>query len=153
MPFALLRPDEWDFPLLLHVLGAMLLVGTLIVVLIVLLAAWRMREVSQARALRRFGFLTLLVGALPCYVLMRIGAEWIGSEENLDEVDAEWADIGYVTADLGLLVLVAATVVAWVAARRGAAGGLLSQIAAVLTAVLLAAFLVAVWAMTTKPGA
>jgi hypothetical protein len=36
--------------------------------------------------------------------------------------------------------------------RRGARGGPLGRAAAVLAIVLLAAFLVAVWAMTTKPG-
>jgi hypothetical protein len=82
---------------------------------------------------------------------MRVGAEWIGSEENVDETDAAWVDIGYVIANLGLVVLIAATVVAWIAVRRGAAGGPLSRVAAVLSAVLLAAYVVAVWAMTTKP--
>jgi hypothetical protein len=148
---AIVRPNDWELPLFLHVLGAMLLVGTLVVAVVALAGEWRAREARDAIALRRLAFGTLLAGALPSYVLMRVGAEWIGSEENVDELDAAWVDIGYVIADLGLVVLIATTVVAWIAVRRGAPGGPLSRIAAVLSAVLLAAFVVAVWVMTTKP--
>jgi len=38
---AVVRPDSWDFPLLLHVLGAMLLVGSLLFVTVTLIGAWR----------------------------------------------------------------------------------------------------------------
>ena len=148
---AIVRPNDWELPLFLHVLGAMVLVGTLVVAVAALAGEWRAREARDAAALRRLAFGTLLAGALPSYVLMRVGAEWIGSEENVDELDAAWVDIGYVIADLGLVVLIAATVVAWIAVRRGAAGRSLSRVAAVLSAVLLAAFVVAVWVMTTKP--
>jgi hypothetical protein len=148
---AIVRPNDWELPLFLHVLGAMLLVGTLVVAVVALAGEWRAREARDAIALRRLAFGTLLAGALPSYVLMRVGAEWIGSEENVDELDAAWVDIGYVIADLGLVVLIATTVVAWIAVRRGGPGGPLSRIAAVLSAVLLAAYVVAVWVMTTKP--
>jgi hypothetical protein len=151
VPVAVLRPNDWELPLFLHVLGAMVLVGTLVVAVAALAGEWRAREARDAAALRRIAFGTLLAGALPSYVLMRVGAEWIGSEENVDEIDAAWVDIGYVIANLGLVGLIAATVVAWIAVRRGAAGGPLSRVAAVLVAVLLAAYVVAVWAMTTKP--
>jgi hypothetical protein len=153
MPLAILRPDEWDFPLLVHVLGAMLLVGTLTVALTILVGAWRRKgDATEAAAMRRLGFQTLLVAGIPSYVVMRVGAEWIASEEELDEAEAEWIDVGYITADLGALGLVVATVVGWLAVRRGAAGGPLGRVAAILVALLLAAYLVAVWAMTTKPG-
>jgi hypothetical protein len=150
-PVLVLRPNEWDLPLFLHVLGAMLLVGALVVALTVFAGAWRTGDASYAVALRRLAFRALLVGALPSYALMRVGAEWIASEENLDEADAGWVDVGYVTADLGLVVLVLATVAAWVAVRRGPSGGALGRVATVLVVLLLAAYLVAVWAMTTKP--
>jgi hypothetical protein len=153
VPLAILRPDEWDFPLLLHVLGAMLLVGTLTVALTIFVGAWRRKgDAMESAAMRRLGFQALLIGALPSYVVMRIGAEWIASEQELDEAEADWIDIGYITADAGLLVLIAAAVVAFVAVRRGAAGGPLGRVAAILVGILLAAFLVAIWAMTTKPG-
>jgi len=93
--------------------------------------------------------------ALPAYVVMRIGAEWIASKEDVDD-DAAWIGIGYLTADLGLLVLLVTTILAGLAARRlrRAAGGrsILGRVAAVLTLVLVAAYVVAVWAMTAKPS-
>jgi hypothetical protein len=151
VPLLILRPNDWDLPLFVHVLGAMLLVGTLAVALTVLVAAWRARDEDHGVALRSAAFRTLLVGALPSYVVMRVGAEWIASEQDVDDADAAWVDVGYVIADLGLVVLVLATVAAWVAQRRGAAGGGLGRVATVLIALLIAAYLVAVWAMTTKP--
>jgi hypothetical protein len=153
MPLAILRPDEWDFPLLVHVLGAMLLVGTLTVALTILGGAWRRKgDATEAAAMRRLGFQTLLVAGIPSYVVLRVGAEWIASEEELDEAEADWIDVGYITANLGALGLVVATVVGWLAVRRGAAGGPLGRVATILVALLLAGYLVAVWAMTTKPG-
>src|SRR5687767_6165378 len=68
----------------------MVLVGTLVVAVAALAGEWRAREARDAAALRRIAFGTLLAGALPSYVLMRVGAEWIGSEENVDEIDAAW---------------------------------------------------------------
>ena len=149
---AAIRPDDWDFPLLMHVLGAMLLVGALCVVLIALAAAWRLREAEEAAPLRRLAFQALLFGVVPSYVVMRIGGQWLASEENLDESEPDWLEVGYLVADLSALVLIATVVLAGLAVRRGARGGPLGRSAAVLAIVLLAAYLVAVWAMTTKPG-
>ena len=57
--------------------------------------------------------------------------------------------------DPGLLILIAATVLGGLAARRaGEPGGgpaIGARIATGLVALLLVAYLVAVWAMTTKP--
>jgi hypothetical protein len=151
VPVAVLRPNDWDLPLFLHVLAAMILVGTLVVAVAALAGEWRPREARDAAVLRRIAFATLLAGALPSYVLMRIGAEWIASEENLDDADVGWIDLGYIVADLGLVVMVLTTVLAGLAVRRGTAGGTLGRVAGVLAAVLVAAYVVVVWAMTTKP--
>jgi hypothetical protein len=151
MMLAVVRPGEWNLPLLVHVAGAMVLVGALVAVAGALLLAWR----GDAATLTRVGYRTLLLVALPAYVVMRIGAEWIASKEDVDD-DAAWIGIGYVTADLGLLVLLVTTILAGLAARRlrRAAGGrsVLGRVAAVLTLVLVAAYVVAVWAMTAKPS-
>jgi hypothetical protein len=76
---AVIRPDEWNLPLFLHVLGAMALVGSLAAVVAGLLVASR-RDRDVPAALARFGFWTLIVLVLPSYILMRIGAEWIESK-------------------------------------------------------------------------
>ena len=150
---ATIRPDSWDFPLLLHVLGAMLLVGTLILAASALMLAWR----DGSASLVRLGYRSLLIGALPAWIVMRGAAEWIADKEGLtgDEVPS-WVDIGYSIADPGLLLLLASTVLAGLALRRagraGSGGGDgLSLASTVIVALLLIAYLVAIWAMATKP--
>jgi uncharacterized membrane protein len=151
MMIALVRPDDWNFPLLVHVAGAMLLVGSLVTVAALLLLAWR----GDSPGLIRLGFRTLLIAALPSYVLMRVGAEWINSKENIPD-EADWIGIGYITADGGLLFLLISTILAGIAARRArrhpGGGGTLGRVVTVLTLVVLAAYVVAVWAMTAKPS-
>lgn len=151
MTIALVRPDDWNFPLLVHVAGAMLLVGSLVTVAALLLLAWR----GDSPGLIRLGFRTLLIAALPSYVLMRVGAEWINSKENIPD-EADWIGIGYITADGGLVFLLISTILAGVAARRAGrkpgGGGTLGRVVTVLTLVVLAAYVVAVWAMTAKPS-
>ena len=149
-----IRPDAWDFPLLLHVLGAMLLVGVLVLAASALGLAWR----DGSASLVRLGYRSLLIGALPAWIVMRGAAEWVADKEGLtgDEVPS-WVDIGYSTADSGLLLLVISTVLAGLAVRRagraeGSAGGGLGRVSAVVVSLLLIAYLVAIWAMTTKPA-
>ena len=145
--FAIMRPDSWNLPLLVHVAGAMALVGALVVVLA--LAAHGLRRGDDAAALARPVFRTLLIGVLPAYLVMRVGAEWISSEEALGD-DAAWTTIGFVTSELGLLLILIATVLAWRASDRQ--HGDASRAIAVLSAVLIVGYLVAIWAMTAKPA-
>ena len=74
MLIAAIRPDSVNFPLFLHVLGAMLLVGTLIGVGLATVLGWRSQD--NAQGLARFSLKMLLLGVLPAYILMRIGAQW-----------------------------------------------------------------------------
>jgi hypothetical protein len=144
---------DWELSLFVHVLGAMLLVGLLLGAAVALLFAWRRGEGGEHVVLTRFAFWTLLVGAFPSYVVMRIGAQWTESEAPFDE-EAAWIGIGYVTADLGLLVMIVTTVLAGLAVRKLRANGaesVLGRIAGVLSFVLVAAYVVAIFAMTAKP--
>ena len=150
MTTAVIRPDHWDFPLFLHVGGAMLLVGALVVVTATMAAALRNGE--GVEVLTRLAFRTLLIGVIPAYILMRGGAEWIASEEGVP-ADLDWLGIGYAVADGGLLLTLIAAVLAWRVARRGAAGpGGVGRAVFVLAAVLILAYGVAIWAMATKPA-
>ena len=66
-----------------------------------------------------------------------------------------WLGIGYLIADAGGLVLVITLIIGGIGVRRLQAGkgdGLLKA-TLVLSVVLLAAYVVAVWAMAGKPGA
>jgi len=150
MTVASIRPDSWNFPLLLHVLAAMVFVGLLATVVVVLVASARSDD--RAGALR-LAFRTLLIGAVPSYIVMRGAAEWIASKEDVPD-DLTWINIGYMVTDIGLLVLIAITVLAGLASRRAHRGdepGGLVRPATVLTLLLIAAYAVALWAMTAKP--
>jgi hypothetical protein len=143
-----------NFALFLHVLGAMLLVGTLLAVSTALLLAWRRADQAEARALTRFGLRVLLLGVLPSYVLMRIGAQWTESAEELpEEFEPAWLGIGYVTADAGVLVILVSIVLSARGLRRLRTGGGTGygRAVGVLATLLLAAYVVAVWAMSAKP--
>jgi hypothetical protein len=147
---AAIRPDAWNFPLFLHVAGAMLLVGALVVVVVTMAGA--LRGGGGVEVLTRLGLRMLLIGVLPAYILMRVGAEWIASKEDVPD-DAAWLGIGYGVSDGGLLLTIIAAVLAWRAARRGAAGpGGMGRGVLGVTAVLIVAYGFAIWAMATKPG-
>jgi hypothetical protein len=149
MTMAAIRPGEWNFPLFVHVAGAMLLVAALVVVMAAMAGARRRGE--GALELTRLAYRALWLGVIPAYVVMRAGAEWIVSKEDIG--DASWVGVGYSTADGGLLLVIIATVLAWRATRRGAdAPGGPGRAVVVLAGVLLGAYVVAIWAMTTKPG-
>jgi hypothetical protein len=148
-----IRPDSWEFPLLLHVLGAMVLVGALVLAVSALAFARR----DGSASLVRLGYLSLALGALPGWIVMRAAAEWVADKEGLtgDQVPS-WVNIGYSIADPGLLVLLVSTVLAGLSVRRasraeGPSGDRLGDVSAVLVSLLLIAYLVTIWAMTTKP--
>jgi hypothetical protein len=152
---ATIRPDDWNIALLLHVLGAMILVGALVLAASALLGARRAGAPGDGGAsLVRLGYRALLLGVLPGWILMRIGGEWIASKEDLTDAKLTWLDIGFTTADAGLLVILIATVLAGVGARRAAHGsgpGALGPASAGLVSLLVVTYLVVLWAMTTKP--
>ena len=135
---AIVRPDSWELPLFFHVAGAMAFVGALVLTLVLVGAGTPTRTVYR----------TLLLGVLPSFLVMRVAAQWLLSEENLEDADLTWIDIGFMTTDPAALFLIVSLVIAGVAARRGNAT---PRWVAVLTGLMLVLSLVAVWAMTTKP--
>jgi hypothetical protein len=145
---AFLRPDAWDFPLFVHVLGAMVLVGGLLVATTAILTAR-----GEVRLLR-VGYLSLLAISLPGYIVMRVGAQWIYSKEGLEDApsDPTWIGIGFITADAGALLLLIALILGGIGLRRARGGGTgLLKASLWISVLLLAAYVVAVWAMAGKP--
>ena len=73
---AVSRPTEWNFPLFIHVLGAMILVGGLLT---------GASTIAFARGDARFlrlGYWTLLAVALPGWIVMFApGANWISARK------------------------------------------------------------------------
>jgi hypothetical protein len=138
---ATIRPDDWNLALFVHIVGAMVLVGALVLV-----------ATSLAARDLRLGFRSLLLGVIPGWIVMRGAAEWIAEKEKVNDIDPtpDWVDIGYSVADPMLLLIIISTVCAGLAARRQSTGGL--RIAAlVLVGIMLVASFVAIWAMSTKP--
>ena len=150
---AAIRPDDWNVALFLHVFGAMLLVGTLFAVALATVLAWRRPD--DAVGLTRFSLLTLLMGVLPAYILMRVGAQWTVSKEHIpDNADLTWLGIGYGTADGGALLILISLILGAVGLRKlrnGTSGVGFGRAVGVICILLLAAYVVAVWAMTAKP--
>jgi len=145
---ALVRPESWNFPLFLHVLGAMVLVGATTVGVATELVSARSEDPSR---LRRIAFLTLLFVGVPAFFAMRLGAEWIHSKEfGSSSEDPDWVGIGYSTSDGGGVILLVSLVLAGVAASRAKPG--FAKAAGILMSIALAAWLVTVWAMGAKPG-
>ena len=149
---AAIRPDSVNLPLFLHVLGAMLLLGALAFVAVAILIGWRGSE--RAVPLTRLGLRAIPYGVLPAYVVMRVGAQWAEAEQDYpDDFDPAWLGIGYITADAGALLILISLVLAGIGLRKLRAGGGLGlgRAAGVISLVLVAAYVVAVWAMTAKP--
>jgi hypothetical protein len=149
----LIRPDSWNFPLLLHVGGAMALTASVAVAAVAFLQGWRASG-PEAASLERFGARTLLYAAIPSYFVMRIAAEWVLSREGLSNSNASWIGDGFIAADGGGVLLLITTILANVAVRRDPEGGLgrLAKVGAVISVLLIGLYVFAVWAMTTKPS-
>ena len=147
---AVSRATDWNVPLFVHVLGAMTLVGGLLTATSVLGFA------RGDTRLLRLGYWTLLAVALPGYVVMRVGAEWLYRKEDLDALPDEptWIDIGYGVADVGALLVLVALILGGIGVRRlpsGKGAGLLKA-TMVIALIVLAAAVVTVWAMSGKPS-
>ena len=147
---AAVRPDSWNLPLLVHVVGAMILVG----------AADR-RERARVRARRRPLPAPRVLDA-PSRRSARlrsscaIGAQWIYAKDGFDDARGDepaWLDIGWSSADAGALLLLDRTDPRRdrrPPPRRRQGTGLLKA-TMVIAWVVLAAAVVAVWAMAGKP--
>lgn len=142
---ALIRPTEWELPLFFHVLGAMVMTGGTLLALTALASAWR----SDDAAALRLGYRALLLGALPGWLVMRVFAQITLEKSPFDE-EAGWITIGFITSEPGLLLLVAATVLAGLSSKR-AAGGTRVRVAVVLVSILLVSYAITIWAMSAKP--
>lgn len=146
---AAIRPDDWNLPLFVHVLGAIVLVGG------VAAAASAIALARGNVGMVRTGYYSLLAVALPGWILMRVGAQWIYDKEGFEAgEEPTWLAIGWFTADPGGALLVVALVLGGVGVRRlgdSKGSGFLKATMAI-SLILLSAYVVAIWAMSGKPG-
>jgi len=141
---ALLRPDSFNLPLFLHVLGAMTVTGAT--------AAAFVCAVSEPRWpwLRMVLARTLIFATFPAWILMRLGGAWEDSRSPIGD-DAGWLGVGYIVADAGFVLLIVAMILAAVGVRRPQRNWPIRAVA-VITGLYFAALIVAMFAMTGKPG-
>lgn len=145
---AAVRPDDWNLPLFIHLAGAFVLVGAMVLAFTALLLTWRSGPVEMTKLAYR----SLLWGAIPSWIVMRVGAQWIASKEGVEDAEFAWIEIGYIASEPTLLLLIAATVLTGRGiARADSEGKRRDPAATVLVGLVLVAYVVAIWAMTTKP--
>jgi hypothetical protein len=149
---AIIRPDSINVALLVHVFGAMVLVGGVVTAAAASLIGWR----DQGVTLQRFSYKTLLFVALPGWIVMRGGAQWVYSKEHLGDLpkDPTWIGIGFGVSDAGGILLLIALIVGAIGLRRARTGGATGLLKAggVIATALVALYIVAVWAMGGKPS-
>jgi hypothetical protein len=134
------------WPLFLHVLGAMTLFGAILAAVITSGAAWSRPD----QAFLRKATFWALVSAIPDYVVMRVFAAVIQSDEGLKHDLPQWLKIGQAIADGSLLLLLAAIGVAywWLRGGKPLAGRIVAGLASVYLVLLGVAWL----AMSGKWG-
>ncbi len=136
------------WPLFLHVLGAMTLFGAILAAVITSTVAWRCPDLAFLRAATFWA----LVSAVPGYVVFRIAAQVIYSDEKdiFGGKDPTWIGVGFIVSDAGLLLLLLSIGLAywWKRSGKPVAG----RIVAGLASIYLVLLGVAWFAMSAKWG-
>lgn len=144
---ASIRPDSWNYPLLLHVAGAAVFFGVVVTATVTQLTA---SKAARPELLRRVAFRSMLIVGVPAYIVFRIGAEWIYEKEIGDATDPAWVGTGYIVADAGVLLFLISLILSGIAVRKSKSG--LATASGVLMAILLVGLVIATWAMGAKPN-
>jgi hypothetical protein len=140
---ALIRPDSWNFPLFLHILGATLLFGTVATVAIAGFAS--RSHAGYEQLLARVAQRTFVLGIVPAYIVMRVGAQWIDSKEFPNGDEPGWVGTGFLVSDAGVILLLIVGILLAVRRQR------VLLAVPVLTAIYVVALGVAWVAMSGKP--
>jgi hypothetical protein len=140
---ALIRPDSWNFPLFLHIFGATVLFGTVATVAIAGFAS--RSHAGYEQLLARVAQRTFLLGIVPAYVLMRVGAQWIDSKEFPNGDEPGWVGVGFIISDAGVILLLIVGILLAVRRQR------VLLAVPILTAIYVVALGVAWVSMSGKP--
>jgi uncharacterized membrane protein len=140
---ALIRPDSWNFPLFLHIFGATVLFGTVATVAIAGFAS--RSHAGYEQLLARVAQRTFLLGIVPAYVLMRVGAQWIDSKEFPNGDEPGWVGVGFIVSDAGVILLLIVGILLAVRRQR------VLLAVPILTAIYVVALGVAWVSMSGKP--
>jgi hypothetical protein len=146
---AVIRPDSWNLPLFLHVLGAAVLFGATATVAIAGFAGLRWKD--HAQLLSRLVLRAWLLAVVPSWILMRVAAGWILSKEFPDEDKAPgWVGVGFIVSEAGAVLLLLLGILAWLWARRKGTGRV-GTVVPWLASIYVLALGIAVFAMSGKP--
>ena len=149
-------PSSWNVPLLVHVAGAMILVGGVLAAVAALVSAH-----GDERRLR-LGYYSLLFVAFPGLILTKMGATAIWSKYSGHSFfrsafpakdDPHWIQIGGTALDMGGGALVLALILGWFGLKRldTKRGQQMMKLVMIISIGLLAAYVLAIWAMGTRP--
>lgn len=140
---ALIRPDAWNLPLFLHVLGATVLFGTVGVVAVAGFAV--RRSTNHQLLLARVAQRTFMLGVIPAFIVMRVAAQWIDGKEFPNGGEPGWVGVGFLVSDAGVVLLVIVGILLAVRRQR------IVLAVPVLTALYVIALGVAWVSMSGKP--
>ena len=151
---AAIRPNDQSFALLLHLVGATIVFGALLASATSLLLSR-----GDARLLR-LGYYSLLLVGLPGLILLRVAGQWLYQLQSWDKLPSQigeptWLSIGFIVADWGGILFLAALAIGGVGVyrmRSGRGGAVLVKSTMVSSLILIVGYAVAVWAMTGKPS-
>lgn len=150
MIVALVRPESWNLPLFLHVLGATLTFAATATVALLGFAGLR-RDPERALWLRRLAFRIGLLVLVPSFIVMRAAAQWIADKEYPGNAKTPgWLNVGYIVTEPGAIVVIVMLILAWLSARR--AGSRLAAAVPWLASLYVIALGIAWFAMSAKPG-
>jgi len=147
---AAIRPDSWNLPLFLHVLGSTLTFGATATLALVGFAGLRSGP-ERAAWLRSLAFRIGGYVLVPAFILMRSGAQWIADKEYPGNAKTPgWLDVGFIVTEPGAILVIVMLILAWLAARRPGFRGAVAV--PWLASVYLLALGIAWFAMSAKPG-
>jgi hypothetical protein len=146
---ALVRPDSWNLPLFLHVLGATLTFGATTTVAVLGFAGIQ-GDRERTAWLRSLTFWVGFGILVPAFILMRGTALWILDKEFPGgHNEPGWVNVGFAVSEPGALLVIVMVILAWLSRSPK------SRVAVAvpwLAAILLAGLAVAWFAMSAKPG-
>ena len=145
---ALIRPDSWNLPLFLHVLGATVTFGATATVAILAFAGRRAGG-AQTPLLRRLTFRVGLFVLVPAWFVLRLPAQWIDNKEFPHD-EPGWVGVGYPVTEGGALLIIVMLILAWMSTRRAQTRA--AAIVPWLAVLYVLALGVAWFAMSAKPG-
>ena len=152
---AAIRPTEWNWLLLFHLLFAFALVGGSITVVLASFAVGRKAWPEQVPLLRAIAFRTNLLIVLPAFV----GAHVLGgllADREYKHNEPNWLSAGFAITDISLIVggVLLTLLQFWVLrrTRAGNPGGWPAAVATYLPPVVLAALVSVIVLMAGKPN-